>query len=255
MKIILLLIGHFMGDFLFQNNTIAREKQINTTFFLLHCLIYSICLLPFCALYGAVGEIALTFVIIAFSHGVIDGIKIAIHRDRSITLYLLDQLLHIIVIFLIGYQISSPNLLGSYINQFLLQQIPQIPPLKIGAALLCYLICSTPAGVTIRFVLSKVHITKKADNAESGDYQEFEVEPADKKLDNGFLIGVLERFCILTLAILGQFTAISFVIAAKSLARIKKLEDEDFAEKYLVGTFLSVLIAVGCGCMFSLLTT
>ena len=43
---------------------------------------------------------------------------------------------------------------------------------------------------------------------------------------------------------MGQLGAIGFVLAAKSLARFKQLDDRDFAEKYLVGTLLSVLIAL-----------
>lgn len=37
---------------------------------------------------------------------------------------------------------------------------------------------------------------------------------------------------------------IGFIIAAKSLARFNQLCDKNFAEKYLVGTLSSVLIAL-----------
>ena len=61
----------------------------------------------------------------------------------------------------------------------------------------------------------------------------------------GFWIGVLEREIILMLGLIGQFGAIGFVLTAKSLARFKQLENKSFAEKYLVGTLLSALIAIG----------
>jgi hypothetical protein len=51
---------------------------------------------------------------------------------------------------------------------------------------------------------------------------------------------------MLMLGLSGQVGAIGFVIAAKSLARFKQLEDKDFAERYLLGTLLSVLIALVC---------
>ena len=60
------------------------------------------------------------------------------------------------------------------------------------------------------------------------------------------LIGVLERIIILTLWLNGQLGAIGFVLAAKSLARFNQLSDRNFAEKYLVGTLLSVVIALFC---------
>jgi hypothetical protein len=44
----------------------------------------------------------------------------------------------------------------------------------------------------------------------------------------------------------GQLGAIGFVLAAKSLARFNQLNDKSFAEKYLVGTLLSVVIALFC---------
>ena len=41
--------------------------------------------------------------------------------------------------------------------------------------------------------------------------------------------------------------AIGFVLAAKSLARFQQLnDDKDFAERYLVGTLVSTLVAVAC---------
>jgi hypothetical protein len=59
----------------------------------------------------------------------------------------------------------------------------------------------------------------------------------------GATIGVLER--ILTIALMsGGPTAIGLVIAAKTLARHKELDDKPFAERYLIGTMSSVTIAV-----------
>ena len=48
--------------------------------------------------------------------------------------------------------------------------------------------------------------------------------------------------CVLVLA--GQAAAIGFVIAAKTLARFRQLDDRHFAEYYLVGTLASVTLAL-----------
>jgi hypothetical protein len=63
----------------------------------------------------------------------------------------------------------------------------------------------------------------------------------------GRTIGALERALAMTLVVLGQFGALGLVVAAKSLARFKALEDRDFAEYFLIGTLASVLLALGGG--------
>ena len=60
----------------------------------------------------------------------------------------------------------------------------------------------------------------------------------------GRAIGVLERAIALTLVLLNQYGALGLVVAAKSLARFKALEDRDFAEYFLIGTLASLLLAL-----------
>jgi hypothetical protein len=63
----------------------------------------------------------------------------------------------------------------------------------------------------------------------------------------GRAIGALERALTLTLVLLGEYTAVGWIIAAKSLARFKQLEDREFAEYFLVGTLSSFLLALLVG--------
>ncbi len=60
----------------------------------------------------------------------------------------------------------------------------------------------------------------------------------------GATIGVLERLIVCALVLSGQAAAIGFVIAAKTLARFRQLDDRHFAEYYLVGTLASVTLAL-----------
>jgi hypothetical protein len=60
----------------------------------------------------------------------------------------------------------------------------------------------------------------------------------------GATIGVLERLLIVTLLLVGADVAIGFVIAAKTIARFKLLDDRDFAEYYVLGTLASVSVAI-----------
>jgi hypothetical protein len=59
----------------------------------------------------------------------------------------------------------------------------------------------------------------------------------------GEAIGILERLLIVTFVLVGAEAAIGLVIAAKTLARFKQLDDRDFAEYYLLGTLASVAVA------------
>jgi hypothetical protein len=63
----------------------------------------------------------------------------------------------------------------------------------------------------------------------------------------GRAIGALERALALTLVLLGEYGAVGWIIAAKSLARFKALEEREFAEYFLVGTLASLLLAVLAG--------
>ncbi|WP_207719860.1 hypothetical protein [Clostridium algidicarnis] len=61
----------------------------------------------------------------------------------------------------------------------------------------------------------------------------------------GALIGILERCIILLLLSVGQYSAIGFVLTAKSIARYNKIADDPkFSEYYLLGTLLSTMLVI-----------
>jgi hypothetical protein len=60
----------------------------------------------------------------------------------------------------------------------------------------------------------------------------------------GATIGILERVLIVVFVLTGTEAAIGFVVAAKTLARFRLLDDRDFAEYYLLGTLASVAVAI-----------
>jgi len=67
----------------------------------------------------------------------------------------------------------------------------------------------------------------------------------------GRIIGYLERALVFLLGFNRQFSAIGFIIAAKSLIRFESAKDRVFAEYFIVGTFCSILIAVIAAIMVS----
>ena len=60
----------------------------------------------------------------------------------------------------------------------------------------------------------------------------------------GATIGVIERLLIVTFVLVGAESAIGLVVAAKTIARFRQLDDRDFAEYYLLGTLASVSVAI-----------
>jgi hypothetical protein len=61
----------------------------------------------------------------------------------------------------------------------------------------------------------------------------------------GATIGVIERLLIVGLVMTGASAAVGFVVAAKTIARFRQLDDRHFAEYYLLGTLGSVAVALG----------
>ena len=60
-----------------------------------------------------------------------------------------------------------------------------------------------------------------------------------------YAIGAFERLLIVTFVLVNAIAAVGFVIAAKTLARFKQLDDRGFAEYYLLGTLASASVAIG----------
>ena len=67
------------------------------------------------------------------------------------------------------------------------------------------------------------------------------------EIQRGRWIGNLERALLLAIIAEGSYPAIAFLIAAKGLIRSKELENRDFAEYFLVGTFASIAVALASG--------
>ena len=73
----------------------------------------------------------------------------------------------------------------------------------------------------------------------------------DSDYPAGAAIGVLERLLTAILFLLQAYSAIGVVLAAKTLTRYPRLQnDPDFCEYYLIGTLSSLLLAIGAALLF-----
>ena len=233
----LLMTGHLLGDFYFQPDCIADKKKRSLGYTALHCLIYGIVMfIVLSAATGRLNRYICPVLVIGVLHLVVDGLKSIICKvckleKWELTVFLVDQLIHVIILFVISYIWKiEPNI----------DWIPGISGDIAGGmtnALIivnALLICGKPAAVLVSLVFNMIP-QKEGNTTEVDEVQEAKI---------GSWIGILEREIMLLLGLFGEYGAIGFVIAAKSLARHKQFDDAAFAERYLVGTLLSSLIAL-----------
>ena len=109
---------------------------------------------------------------------------------------------------------------------------------RVGLLATGYLYVSGRGSVLIRGVLELSSLQMRRDE----DRTAGAIDVA-----RGRAIGALERALALTLVLLGEYGAVGWIIAAKSLARFKALEEREFAEYFLIGTLASFLLAVLAG--------
>jgi hypothetical protein len=107
------------------------------------------------------------------------------------------------------------------------------------------LLCCNEANMAIRMIIDGLNLRPSATGSSNSSNNLANVE-----YKRGRVIGLLERLTLFFLVLDGQFGALGFVIAAKTMARFKNLDDRDFAEYFLVGTLLS-LVAAGSVALFT----
>lgn len=105
-----------------------------------------------------------------------------------------------------------------------------------GIYLLGGIICLNEVNLIFRWLIRCLQL-KGEDSEES---------PVDRaEYNRGRVIGMLERLLIFVMAVIGEYTAIGFVLALKAAIRFPELKNRAFAEYVLVGTLLSTIMAVG----------
>ncbi len=154
-----------------------------------------------------------------------DGFKHHLNNSKYFGRYafFIDQAIHLIILVVVvvlfdKWQGINPSIDVSINFKYLL-------------IITGYLVCLKPANIFIREVFKSTEIQVSSDN---------EMPNAGK------VIGVLERILTLTFLIVSQYSAVGFLIAAKSILRYGNNETLK-TEYVLIGTMLSFGIAVIAG--------
>lgn len=130
------------------------------------------------------------------------------------------------------------------INDLLLQLDIKVSFEKIVSIILILIVIGRPTSILIESMLPTETTTLIVNDSESNE------NSLTSKTNYGSIIGVLERFIIVLLSLLNLWSSIALVFTAKSIARFKQLEDKGFAQKYLIGTLLSLGITLAVLLLF-----
>jgi hypothetical protein len=119
------------------------------------------------------------------------------------------------------------------------------------------LLSSAGLGQALPMIAGAVFVTYEVNNPLRFILARFNVEPREPgmanvakpphdraELQRGMIIGVIERLLIYYFVVTGSLASIGFIVAAKSFARFRELNNKDFAEYVLIGTLLSTAAAL-----------
>ncbi len=217
-----LLIAHVIGDFYLQSDKYCKRKEdrkIKSPFLYIHSAIIG--LLSW--LFVPAIDFWLFALLIFITHLLIDAMKL--YMCKGLFPFLIDQVAHIVILCFIAHK---------YVPQCHLpiQSIDFLDNIVIPMFLFAILCCLKPANIFIKLILER--------------YKIGEIEACESIKNAGALIGDLERILTLVFVLIGQYEAVGFIIAAKSLLRFRDT-DTVKTEYVLAGTLLSFGIAIFCG--------
>lgn len=230
----LFVLAYALTNFVVRGGWLAEAKPKGRSAWLRHiqlvALIHALCLLP--VLWSLGGAILLVGLIAL--HVILDMLRVGLDRatggDRLWVVFV-DLGLHLVLLWFAARQFPADAWPLFELDRRLGQRLPWI------AAIFAFNVHG--ASAIVRSTLRPW----RAAQAPTDD---------DELPGAGHRIGILERWILLGLVASNQWGAVGLVLTAKSIARFKKMDDQRFAEVYLLGTMTSVLIAMASGGLMSL---
>lgn len=224
------LLAHLIGDFLFQPGKWVRSKFAKkgmSPYLYLHVLIHFVLLLIVTGGF----EYWLQALVIAVVHLFIDLAKLTFQKDTSSQLWFFsDQAAHLVTILAVWYFFNQPEI--------------TLPALGLPFWIIttAAVLLTKPAAFAISELMAPWSNMLKEVNE-------------DALPDAGHYIGILERLLSFAFIAIGQWPAIGFLLAAKSIFRfgdLTRAKDRRLTEYILIGTLLSfgMAIAIGLACTY-----
>lgn len=228
--LIQLVLAHLLTDFVLQPTSWIQHKRKykgKSYFLIIHALLAGL----FTLLFLQRLDLWYIALFISVTHYFIDWWKLRQSSD-NLTYFLLDQLFHLIII----------AIAWLYITNLFTAVIPAVQGLLNSPTFLlitgAYLIAIFPAG----FLIGKA--TVRWQNEIEVTYKKNSLEAA------GRYIGIFERILVLTFILTNNFSAIGFLIAAKSILRFSDKSESGArkqTEYVLIGTLMSFAFTILLG--------
>jgi Protein of unknown function (DUF3307) len=234
-----LLLGHLLADFLLRSNSlIARKKKGQVTGYLYHGLLHYVAVVVIIAVVAPSNLLSLRFqsilLILTAVHLLIDWCKLRLTKSGrlfdGIIPFLVDQALHVITITIavIVYARIPAQEIRNALHMF------QPDYTKGLAVLVVYVATVFSGGYVVRYLTKSL----VRDLPRMGD------ETPEHLQNAGMYIGWLERILILTAVVMRSPATIGLVLTAKSIVRYQEMKSGRFAEYFLIGTLLSIVLAI-----------
>jgi hypothetical protein len=241
-------LAHLLTDFVFQTTRLVEQKRRGkSAAYLLHGLIHylSAVIITGFVLRGSLLFLRTYLVILGLTlvHLLIDLAKIQLGRRYPVCdgtwAYAVDQFLHFLTVGLAAW-LLSPAVPFSELGA-LFQEVRAIPN-KFLAVPVIYVGVVFGGGYLIRFLVRFLAEGVKSHSQER----------TSEQLQNaGLYIGWLERFLVVTAVLLQSPATVGLILTAKSIARYPEFKSERFAEYFLIGTLLSISIAILGGALLA----
>lgn len=215
---LILLLAHVIGDFYLQSDRVCKSKKaghFSSIWMYIHPLI--VALVSWILVWDI--EFYSCAIVLLLSHFIFDSIKS--YSKDTIVAFMVDQIAHVAVLIFVAciwtekYCWTSPD--SMYAKDVLLPEY-----------ILAVLLLIKPSNIFVKKTLAAHQLQEKSSN----------------KI--GSLIGTLERLLTFLLIMAGQFSAVGFLVTAKSILRFKDTQTEK-TEYVLAGTLLSFGIAIAVG--------
>jgi hypothetical protein len=240
--------AHLLTDFVFQTHRLVEQKRRGRpAAYLLHGIVHylsAVIIMGF-VLRGSFFSLRTHLVIVALTlvHLLIDLAKMQLARKYSACdgsrAYVSDQLLHFLTVILAAWLLAPAVPFGEL--SALVQNSRAIPN-KFLAVPVIYVGVVFGGGYLIRFLIRSLAEGIKSHSPD---------RVSDQLQNAGLYIGWLERFLVVTALLLQSPATVGLILTAKSIARYPEFKSERFAEYFLIGTLLSLSMALLGGALLA----
>ncbi|RFF29890.1 DUF3307 domain-containing protein [Wenzhouxiangella sediminis] len=229
-----LVIAHLLGDFVLQRRAVIDGKREGRPAALLehgawHLASLVAAWLLFAPSGIGVGAVTIAFAAIVLLHLLTDLVKYRLPGERTLAAFAVDQAVHVGVLVVAAWWLSGrPDWTAAVVEWWR----PNAG--RFGVLLASYLLVVVAFGWANRLALQS--LLPESNDSQAGLARA------------GLYIGWLERFLMFSAVLIGAWSILGLVLAAKSVFRFDSIRKRrEHAEYFVIGTLLSVseVVAVG----------